>query len=103
MSRSLAVWPEVDGVCVVADARIDGREELLARIGGGAELAAASDAELILAAYRRFGTRTAEYLLGDFAFALWDSHQALLYCARDPFGVQPFYFRKQGDALFFAN
>ena len=69
---------------IVADARIDNRTELPA--------AGPSDAELILAAYREWGTDCVSRLLGDFAFTIYDARRELLFCARDPMGVKPLYY-----------
>src|SRR3989454_9825112 len=87
-----------DGTLVLtADARIDNRGELLAALGRGVE---ATDAELILAAYERWGERCPEHLLGDFAFVIWDARRATLFCARDHFGVKPFYYYHAPGRLF---
>src|SRR5688572_29159548 len=40
---------------------------------------------------------------GMFAFAIWDGHRARLYCARDRFGIKPFYYTAIGTASFFAS
>lgn len=86
---------------ITADARIDNRDELIAILELGARPAGAiSDSELILAAYERWGARCPEYLLGDFAFAVWDARQQTLFCARDHFGVRPFYYHWQLGRLF---
>src|SRR3989441_8528576 len=85
-------------MCVLtADARIDNRAELLAALGRGVE---ATDAELILGAYQRWGERAPEHLLGDFAFAIWDGRREVLFCARDHFGVKPFYYHHAPGRLF---
>src|SRR5690606_38714396 len=42
-------------------------------------------------------------LLGDFAFAVWDAPRRLLFCARDPFGVKPFYYYTGDGFLAFAS
>src|SRR5262245_13016939 len=58
---------------IVADARIDGREDLAAAIratGHAAPKIDASDVELILRAYEAWGADCVEHLIGDFAFAL---------------------------------
>lgn len=86
--------PLVQGELVLtADARIDNRDELIRRLGltdrPASQLA---DSALILAAYEKWGTACPEYLVGDFAFALWDGHRQTLFCARDHMGVRPFYY-----------
>jgi hypothetical protein len=45
----------------------------IAEMPGPAEEALISDAEIILAAYQRWGEACPEKLVGDFAFALWES------------------------------
>ena len=89
------------GLVVVADARIDGRSELLRRLADcGHQLpATASDAELVGAAFRAWGEECPGHLLGDFAFAVWDARERRLFCARDHFGVKPFYYARAGDGL----
>ncbi|MGE2730362.1 asparagine synthase (glutamine-hydrolyzing) [Mycolicibacterium vaccae] len=49
------------------------------------------DGETILAAYHHWGTEALTRLRGMFAFALWDSVEQELLCARDPFGIKPLY------------
>lgn len=96
----------LDGkVFIAADARIDGRAELLRRLrGAGRQVVAdAPHAELILHAYAAFGDAFLDHLVGDFAFALWDSQRARLVCVRDPFGIRPLYFFKSGDLFGFAS
>jgi asparagine synthase (glutamine-hydrolysing) len=63
----------------------------------------ASDTEVILAAYRRWGTDCVQHLRGMFAFALWDPHRRQLFCARDRFGIKPFYYTQVGDRFYFAS
>jgi asparagine synthase (glutamine-hydrolysing) len=47
---------------------------------------------LVLRAYQRWGTRFADRLVGDGAFALWDASAQRLICWRDPVGVRPLYY-----------
>lgn len=73
---------------VSADCRLDNRLSLAVRL----DLPhSAGQAELIGAAYERWGTSCPEHLVGDFAFAVWDSAKRRLFCARDLFGIKPFY------------
>src|SRR3989442_1004237 len=80
-----------------ADARIDNRAELCSVLSAPSTV---TDAELILQAYARWGERCPEHLLGDFAFALWDARRGFLFCARDHFGVKPFYYHHRPGRLF---
>ena len=88
---------------LTADARIDNRRELLSALGRGSTTPHIADSELILAAYERWGERCAERLLGDFAFAIWDRRRQTVFCARDHFGVKPFYYYCSGRAFVFAS
>ena len=71
-----------DGLlCLVADARLDNREELrTALIGTGRFPRETTDAELILQSYDAWGEDCPRHLLGDFAFALWDGRNRRLFC-----------------------
>jgi asparagine synthase (glutamine-hydrolysing) len=96
----------LDGrVWLTADARIDGRADLVRRLRDAGQSVGAepTDAELILHAYQAWGENCVEHLLGDFAFALWDGPRRRLFCARDHFGVKPFYYAHSGDGLVCSN
>jgi len=90
---------------IVADARIDARSELLAalRARGQAASVDAADAELILRAYCAWNDDCVTHLLGDFSFAIWDSLERRLFCARDQLGVKPFYYAQLGKTVVFSN
>lgn len=78
---------------ITADARIDNRDELIAALGLDKNLTTKiTDSELILVAYEKWKERCPEKLLGDFAFSIWDKRNHVLFCARDYFGVRPFYY-----------
>ena len=57
----------------------------------GAVFATDGDSEAIVAAYHYWGTDALTRLRGMFAFALWDTVEGELFCARDPFGIKPLY------------
>lgn len=90
---------------IVADARIDGRGELVRalRAGGVDASIDAPAAELVLHAWRLWGDGCPARLLGDFAFALWDGERRRLLCARDHFGVKPLYYAATPRAFVFSN
>lgn len=96
----------LDGqVWITADVRIDNRTELigLLRSAGQAMQRDMPDVDLILHAYRVYGESFLEYLIGDFAFSLWDQQNQKLICARDHFGVRPFYYTKIDNTFIFAS
>ena len=57
----------------------------------------ASDTEVLLAAFARWGTGCLDRLLGMFAFAIWDSQERRLIAARDRFGVKPLFYHLAAD------
>src|SRR5205807_170682 len=87
------------------DARLDGRDELLSRFEPECRnaLRDAGDAELILSGYQRWGVAVLDRLIGDFSFAIWDSTEQRLFCARDQFGVKPLFYVANQDSLLFSN
>jgi asparagine synthase (glutamine-hydrolysing) len=58
----------------------------------GVALRSSSDSEVLLEAYARVGREVVHRLRGMFAFAIWDSWTRELFCARDQFGIKPFYY-----------
>lgn len=94
-----------DGLVITADARIDNREELISALGFNRyPTAEITDSQLILAAYEKWGEQCPEKLLGDFSFGILDQRNRVLFCARDYFGVRPFYYyHAPGQFLTFAS
>jgi len=78
-------------VKICANARIDARDARL------------TDTEFILAAYEKWGDDCVKHLLGDFAFAIWDDRRKRLFCARDHFGVKPFFYTHTEDSFNFSS
>ena len=62
-----------------------------------------SDTEVILHAYRKWGSDSVSHLRGMFAFALWDEANQVLFCARDRFGIKPFYYTIVDNVFYFAS
>jgi asparagine synthase (glutamine-hydrolysing) len=77
--------------------------ELRDELASGWSFKSASDTEVILAAYDRWGSGCVDRLRGMFAFAIWDQRRGRLFAARDRFGIKPFYFAHVGSAFYFAS
>jgi asparagine synthase (glutamine-hydrolysing) len=69
----------------------------------GRRFRSATDTEVVLAAYEEWGDRCVERFNGMWAFALWDGRRRRLFCARDRFGVKPFYYRLDDGRFVFAS
>ena len=84
--RSLPIWITYNG-------EIYNYLELRAELEAlGHVFHTASDTEVLLAAYIRWGTNCLERFNGMWAFAIHDERDNSLFCARDRFGVKPFYY-----------
>jgi asparagine synthase (glutamine-hydrolysing) len=64
-----------------------------------------SDSEILLETYALEGKDFLRRLRGMFAFAIWDTRNRELFCARDPFGIKPFYYThaENGTQFRFAS
>ena len=62
-----------------------------------------NDTEVLMKAVIHWGKDALNRLTGMFAFALYDSHLNKLFCARDFFGIKPFYWYRGKRGFFFAS
>ncbi|HUE11252.1 MAG TPA: asparagine synthase-related protein [Steroidobacteraceae bacterium] len=111
--RQFAVLPEdvydrqplrsPDGVhTLVADGRIDNIDEL----AGELDLPTVRDipdAAIIMAAYRKWGAACLDRLVGEFAFAIWNSRDRSLFLARDALGRRPLFWARGHGFFGFAT
>ena len=78
----------------------DLRAELVAE---GWTFDTSSDTEVLLVGYLAWGEAVLDRLRGMFAFAIWDKAARQLFCARDFFGIKPFYYAQCGGRFIFAS
>mgnify|MGYP005794419411 FL=1 len=62
-----------------------------------------SDTEVLLYGYQEWGSDLPKHLRGMFAFALYDIKEKTLFCARDHFGIKPFYYYQNKGSFLFAS
>ncbi len=62
-----------------------------------------TDTEVIMVAYKAWGTACLERFNGMFAFVLFDRQKQELFCVRDRAGVKPFYYINTKDTFAFAS
>ncbi|MFL6721465.1 MAG: asparagine synthase-related protein [Sphingomonas sp.] len=85
---------------LVADIRLDNRDELRARVAGHHAM---SDAELLLAGWLKAGEASLSWIAGDFAVAILDADSGLLMLARDPTGQAPLFYAHGSGVSAFAS
>ncbi|MGH2462326.1 MAG: asparagine synthase (glutamine-hydrolyzing) [Candidatus Limnocylindria bacterium] len=90
------------GDWITANHEIYNYIELRDELGAGT-FRTTSDTEVILRAYQKWGPDALSHLRGMFAFALWDAARGTLFCARDRFGMKPFYYAVVDGAFLFAS
>ena len=91
---------KIGGCLLVADARIDNRDELQERVGGPQDR---TDAELLLALWLREGEAGLRLIAGDFALAIFDPRSRSLTLARDVTGQRPLFYTKTDFGVAFAS
>ena len=94
-----------EGTCwVTLDGRLDNRDKIIDRLKPRmGTLTNPTDVELLLHAYDVWGINCLNWLIGDFAFALWDSKNEQLFCGRDTYGIRPFYYHFDGKTFTFGS
>jgi len=90
---------------ITADARVDARGELIQKLRAAGRVVPreSTDTQLILYAYHVWGVSCVDHILGDFVFAIWHRSAGRLFCARDQFGIKPFFYARVGASLVFSN
>lgn len=79
---------------------IELREELIKK---GHRFKTRTDVEVLLHLYEEKGTEFLNQLNGQFAFVIFDFKNQQLFCARDHFGVIPFFHNIADDFFIFAS
>ena len=79
---------------------IELRRELIAK---GHTFTTNTDVEVLLHLYEDKGTEFLNELNGQFAFALFDFKKQCLFCARDHFGIIPFFYTAADGLFIFAS
>lgn len=91
-------------LAITADAIIDNRYELFEKLQVDyADRKNMTDSELILLSYQKWGEVAPKYLVGDFAFMIWDEKKQILFGARDFSGSRTLYFYRSENKFAFCT
>ncbi|WP_010678068.1 asparagine synthase-related protein [Bacillus timonensis] len=91
-------------LAITADAIIDNREELFDKLDIKSDKRKnMPDSQLILLAYHKWGENTPKYLIGDFAFIIWDEKSEVLFGARDFSGSRTLYYYHDSNHFAFCS
>src|SRR3546814_19278587 len=92
-----------NGTAIAFNGEIYNHIELREQLSPGWSFRSHSDTECILAGYARWGRDVVDHLRGMFSFALWDEVSQRMFCARDRFGIKPFYYTVVDGVFYFAS
>lgn len=102
--EQLPYYCERTGWAITADAILDNREELFDRLRIERGMRpGVTDSELILGAYEAWGEDAPRYLIGDYAFAIWDAKRGRLFGARDLQGNRTLYYSAEEHRFAFCT
>ncbi|MCL2215527.1 MAG: asparagine synthase (glutamine-hydrolyzing) [Defluviitaleaceae bacterium] len=98
------MYNETGSLVLVFNGEIYNHKELRALLEEkGHYFTTSTDAEVLLHLYEEHGTGMLNHLRGMFAFAIYDMEADKLFCARDPFGIKPFYYTRTEKGLIFGS
>src|SRR5829696_2690772 len=93
-----------DGLALTYNGELYNAPELRAElVAAGVRFRGTSDTEVLLEAWRRWGTGCLPRLRGMFAFAIFDERSGELVLVRDQLGIKPLFFVRRGEGLVFAS
>ncbi len=98
------IYNETSDVIVIFNGEIYNYEELTKELKKHKhKFTTTTDTEVLVHGYEEWGSSLPSKLRGMFAFAIWDKKNKTLFCARDHFGIKPFYYGKFNDTFMFAS
>ena len=89
-------------LAIVFNGEIYNFEEIKRELAGY-PFKSASDTEVILAAFDKWGADCVKKFNGIFAFAIWDKEKRELFLTRDHVGVKPLYYFWDGARFIFSS
>ena len=102
--EKMPIHDQDEGILFTAAARLDNRDELCNLFGiPHPERPIASDGQLVLKAYKIWGTESCKHIFGDWSFAAWHIKEQRLFLARDHIGNTGLYYYFKPPLVVFAS
>ncbi|MFC0560081.1 asparagine synthase-related protein [Halalkalibacter alkalisediminis] len=91
-------------LAITADVIIDNRKELFEMLQVDKhQRKTIPDSQLIILAYQKWGEEVPKFLIGDFAFMIWDERKRKLFGARDFSGARTLYYYNDRSQFAFST
>lgn len=104
MGEPITYHDDRSGLAITADAIIYNRSELCDKLRiEQSYRGKITDSRLILLSYQKWGSDGPKYIIGDYAFAIWDEGRREMFCAVDPTGTRAFYYYLSGGLFAFST
>ena len=101
--EAVATDPVTGNVAIVW-ARLDDRANLQRALGDAlSSWPSPTDADLVLAAHRKWGDRAPEKLTGAFAYVIWNPESQQVFAARDQLGFKPLFYYHDNERLIIST
>jgi len=97
------MYNEDKSLVIVFNGEIYNYLELKEELSSNHKFKTKADTEVIIHGYEKWGIDILKKLRGMFAFAIWDKKNKTLFCARDHFGIKPFYFYQKKNIFLFGS
>ncbi|HYC87906.1 MAG TPA: asparagine synthase (glutamine-hydrolyzing) [Thermoanaerobaculia bacterium] len=95
---------ETGDLHLVANGELYDYEEIRNELAGrGHRFRTRSDSEIALHLYAELGVAAVHRFRGEFALAIWDERNRMLFAARDRFGIKPLYWSVHEGVLYLAS
>lgn len=95
---------EDGNACITYNGEIHNYLEIRATLEArGHRFKTRTDTEVLLHAYQEWGSASLTKCNGMWSFAIWDSTRRMLFCARDRFGVKPFFYFASASSFLFGS
>jgi len=93
-----------EGLIIVFNGEVYNYEAIRVKlVNQGYQFSTEGDCEVVLKAYHMWGEDCVHHFKGMWSFAVYDNHNAALFCSRDRFGIKPFYYKIDNGCFYFGS